>query len=52
MINITTVLFYSPIYVGAQQNYARKYHIPIDLLGMDFEMLDDNEYTTEPEDGK
>lgn len=39
--------------VGVSQNFARKYHIPIDKLGFEYEMLkqDIHHLKKKPEDG-
>lgn len=36
---------------GVFQNYARKYSIPIDMLGYEYEMIPDEVVTKKPEDG-
>lgn len=51
MLWISRFFFTQGFLTGTKQNYARKYGIAIDLLNYEFEVINNEENVTKPDDG-
>ena len=49
---VSSLFFTQGFLTAVQQDYARKHNVPINNVGLDFEVMDDKEYNKPPTTGQ